>query len=233
MNKFFSELGSSILALVCSVDEFVFKSPLLNLKIKETVSKGILKNLETSIGYTVGNIFTYELHCAKQQALLKGDTPEERFLFFKKEFCKKESIKTIFNKYPLFKQRVYNRVNSTCRVYNQLIKRLDKDLPILQQRYFNNSNTHLLVSIEIKGDFHRGGQATSILIFHDSNELVYKVVYKPRNLKIDTCFQQLLSWFNTNSSFTFAIIDIIEREQYGWCQYIENKECNGEGEIAA
>ena len=232
MVKFFSELGSNILASVCAVDEFVFKFPLLNLKIKDTVKNEMLKNLETSIGYTAGNIFTYELSCAKQQKLLKGDTPEERFLFFKKEFCKKENIEIILDKYPLFKKRIYNRINSTFRVYKKLIKRLDKDLPIIQQRYFNNSNTRLLVSIEIKGDFHRGGQETSILTFHDLKGLVYKIVYKPRNLKIDTCFQQLLSWFNTISSFTFTTIDVIERGKYGWCQYIENKECHTEKEIA-
>lgn len=233
MNEFFLELGSSILSSLYSADAFVFKSSLLNLKIKETTTEKILTNLRTSIGYTAGNIFTYELYCAKQQDLLKGDTSEERFLYFKKEFCKKESIDAIFKKYPLFKQRIHNRIDSTFRVYDQLIKRLDKDLPILQQRYFSKSDLYLLAEIEIKGDFHRGGQATSILTFHDLSGLTYKVVYKPRNLKIDICFQQLLSWFNTNSSFTFATIDILERGQYGWCQYIENKECDEEGEIAA
>nr|ADY61289.1 Lanthionine synthetase C family protein [Rubinisphaera brasiliensis DSM 5305] len=72
-------------------------------------------------------------------------------------------------------------------------------------------------------DPHDGGRSVCVLEFAQGR----RVVYKPRSLQCDAAFQSLLSWINSiDASWDFRELKLLERDGYGWCEYIAPEDCD-------
>lgn len=77
------------------------------------------------------------------------------------------------------------------------------------------------------GDAHRGGKGVALLEYKGGR----KILYKPRNLSIDLHFTQLLAYIEKKSGVDFISPKTVARDDYGWTEFIEYKECSSEEEI--
>ncbi|MGB5038562.1 MAG: type 2 lanthipeptide synthetase LanM family protein [Blastocatellia bacterium] len=79
------------------------------------------------------------------------------------------------------------------------------------------------------GDTHRGGRSVSIVGFENG----CRVVYKPRSLGVEARFYQLLGWLEARGFRpTFRRLAIVERQNYGWAEFVEWSGCNSLSELA-
>ena len=128
----------------------------------------------------------------------------------------------LHGRYPLLRQRI----NETCRAW------LDQSCAI-SDRFAIDANAILEILLPGKsvpairkvvlgaGDSHRGGHCVAILEFCDGRSLVYK----PRNLAIDTRFAEMLDWVNRRCATDLQVPAHIDRGSYGWVEFVAHAEC--------
>lgn len=79
-------------------------------------------------------------------------------------------------------------------------------------------------------DSHNSARSVSVITFCEGS----KIVYKPRDLAIDTSFNGFLDWINhANRDPLFATLRVIKRTGYGWTQFVEHKSCESEQQFSA
>lgn len=110
------------------------------------------------------------------------------------------------------------------------ILRLANDISAITNQFAGGILPGLL--LEIKGgisDSHNGGKGVITLKFESGLQLVYK----PKNLELEQAWSELLRWFNEKGlSRDLKPLDIIQRKDYGWVEFIEAAECCCEQEVA-
>ena len=79
-----------------------------------------------------------------------------------------------------------------------------------------------------QGDTHDGGRSVAIATFSDD----LKLVYKPRRLAVDCCFQTLLAWLNARGEcLPFRLLRIVDRGTHGWMEYAAPQACRSRKEL--
>lgn len=108
----------------------------------------------------------------------------------------------------------------------EFINRLVLDLPAIKERFFSNPEIGDIVHVKLSlSEPHNGRRMVTILTFSSGN----KLVYKPKDLGIDRAYIQLLEWFNQQAVLLpFKLPIVLEKEGYGWMEYIENEPCADE-----
>ncbi|RYZ86456.1 MAG: DUF4135 domain-containing protein [Proteobacteria bacterium] len=77
-----------------------------------------------------------------------------------------------------------------------------------------------IVELEIQsGDPHHFGRR--VLVFHTVDNS--KWVYKPRSVASDIFFYDCLQWLTTKSDVTFVIPRFVDKQDYGWMEYISQE----------
>lgn len=75
---------------------------------------------------------------------------------------------------------------------------------------------------------HRGGRSVLIVEFGSG----LRIVYKPKPLRVDQHFQELLEWVNARGfEPAFRTQRIVSRGTYGWSEFIEGRSCTCEEEL--
>ena len=191
-------------------------------------SKQVVGMLQTSLFdkllRLINKTLVLELNVFKMQNKLNGATPEERFADFIQQLKTKKVRDYINRDYPILVRRITEEADNWLHHSFQFVNRLAKDYTDLTEKLFGEDapNVGKLATAEFgAGDTHRGGRTVAIITF-DSGK---KVVYKPRPLTIDQHFQDLLGWVSVKSGIDFKQIQIINREHYGWVEFVEYKSC--------
>ena len=104
----------------------------------------------------------------------------------------------------------------------EFILRLDADLPVVREVLRVGAKGGLK---DIEGGFsdpHNGGRSVKILTFDDGS----KIVYKPKDLRIDVAWQNLIERLNRVRCPTrLMTANAIARDGYGWTTCIEHSSC--------
>lgn len=189
-------------------------------KVKEKTESDILQLAQAIIS----RVAVLELHAMKKIGL-KGETPEARFDSFISLLAKDENKQTLKEKYPvMFAQLILQIQQYQEKVY-ELLMRLECDFDIIKKIFLQDFSASQLVDFNFVGDPHCGGRNVAIVVFNNGSENK-SIVYKPRSLAVDKAFYQFLSWLNQmDSSVSFRSLSIIQRENYAWCEFIEDQPC--------
>ena len=154
----------------------------------------------------------------------------ESYKRFNESFSFDETNLLIFDKYPVLKQLIYLKVNTTLKLVRNAIINLSKDLGEIRTTI--GKELDMIVSIETNlGDSHNGGK--SVLIFVDSNN--NKIVYKPRELAPEKLFLHIINWINSTNFVKYELKapKLLVKKSYGWQEFIEYKSCMSEEEVKA
>jgi type 2 lantibiotic biosynthesis protein LanM len=140
-----------------------------------------------------------------------------------------DGLVSFFQKYPVLGRLVATAVNFWVESTAEFLQRLAQDRRDIQQVF---SSTTVLSAqnkvIEIQtslSDPHQRGRTVILLTFESG----LKLVYKPKDLKLEVVFNQFLDWCNQHSQLLdFKIIQVLNRNTYGWVEYVEHQPCKDE-----
>ena len=108
-------------------------------------------------------------------------------------------------------------------------KRLFNDLPEIE-RIFNRQNPlGSAIAIETGlSDPHDGGRTVISVEFSSG----LKLIYKPRSLGVESAYFDFVAWINRfGALLPFRILNILDRGDYGWVEYVEHGSCTSDEEI--
>lgn len=106
----------------------------------------------------------------------------------------------------------------------EFASRLDDDLELIRRDFLRAGASPLVVDIEgSRSDRHNDGRSVLIVTFEDGT----RVVYKPKDLRLDVAWQALLARLNASSPpVELRAVRAIAREHYGWTEFVEHTGCS-------
>jgi len=195
-----------------------------------TATEALFANQPQQLLAMIGRTMVLELHVARLDGLLSGDTAGERFQSFLSRLREPEIAVALLQEYPVLARQVALRVNQWAEFSLEFLGRLAADWEAIRSALGETGDPGVLVEASGgAGDRHRGGR--SVLIAKFSSGL--RIVYKPRSLRVDVHFQQLLEWLNARSGWTpFHTLRVLDRGDYGWVEFVAARGCSSPAALA-
>ncbi len=195
----------------------------------ETVEDVLIMNLPDPLLLRISRTLVLELHVARLQGVLAGDTPEERFESFVERLSQPAHSLAILTEYPVLARQLMICLDQWVTVSLEFLQRLCADWALIRSRFCPHDDPGVLVEFTGgAGDTHRSGRSVMIAEF-DSG---FQLVYKPKSLAVDVHFQELLAWLNARGCqpplYTLAILD---RGAYGWVEFVARQDCRSIEEV--
>lgn len=178
----------------------------------------------------LSRILTLEMHVARIAGALVGETGEARYQEFIDGLSDPQRTWRIFEEYPVMARCLSEAVERWDVVAREFIARFGSDWGELVRTFFDGVSPGELTAIDCgAGDTHRGGRAVMILKFASGARLVYK----PRPLRGDAVFQELLGWLDRRGSHPpFRTLRLLDRVDYGWAEFVEFRACTSKEAVA-
>ncbi|MBD2531786.1 type 2 lantipeptide synthetase LanM [Nostoc flagelliforme FACHB-838] len=140
-----------------------------------------------------------------------------------------DGMLTFFQKYPVLGRLVATAVNFWVEFTAEFLERLVADRTDIQRTFderiipfSQNKVAEIQTSIS---DAHKRGRTVILLTFESG----LKLVYKPKDLGLEVVFNQFLDWCNQHSDLLdFKVIQVLERNGYGWVEHVEQLPCMDE-----
>jgi lantibiotic modifying enzyme len=156
-----------------------------------------LNNIVQDILFQVSKPVILELHIARLQGRLQGETSEDRFADFVRQLSQEELIVPLLAKYPVLARQLVMTLDHWTQYAREFLAHLCADWPALCTTFTPGSDPGLLVEVQAgMGDRHRRGRSVLLLRFGSGMQLLYK----PRPLAVDVHFQELLTWLNEHGA---------------------------------
>ena len=178
----------------------------------------------------IGRTLVLEMHVARLEGFLSGETPGERSAAFVERLRQPEIAAAILAEYPVLARLAVESLGLWVNASLEMLERLATDWPEIKQTFFPAGHPGTLTSVDGgAGDRHRGGRAVRVLGFTSGAWLVYK----PRPLAADAHFQELLAWTNAGGDLPpFRTVQVMDRGSYGWMEHVAAAGCADESEVA-
>ncbi|HJX29451.1 MAG TPA: type 2 lanthipeptide synthetase LanM, partial [Thermoanaerobaculia bacterium] len=196
----------------------------------DVLVRSLLVLLTAEMRHYLGRTLVLELQVARLEERLEGATPEERFRSFIDSLRRPEIALELLRNYPVLARLVVEQVARWESASLELLRRLVADWDEIRRFFATETAPGLLVEVKSgEGDPHRGGRSVALLRFASG----FRLVYKPKPLAVDEAFQNLLRWTGENGFDPgFRTIELIDRDSYGWIEFIEAAPCGSAGEVA-
>lgn len=131
-----------------------------------------------------------------------------------------DQFQNLFLKYPMLSRQLVSRMSSYLEFVTNMFERLNIDCLEIENSF--NIELDKINQLHLKlGDQHNGG--TTVIFEFDNS---HKIVYKPVNVKITSAFNQFLNWIKINSGNELKSFRVLDKEDYGWLEYVEHIECS-------
>lgn len=136
-----------------------------------------------------------------------------------------DGLLTFFQKYPVLGRLVATAVNFWVEFTAEFLERLVEDRTDIQRVFGSTtvlSSQNKVTAIQTSlSDPHKRGRSVILLTFESG----LKLVYKPKDLGLEVAFNQFLNWCNQHNQLDFKIIQVLNRNGYGWVEYVEHQPC--------
>lgn len=200
-------------------------SPIDRPQLETVLFTSLIQDLQRMVSRTLA----LELNVARLRGQLEGDTPEARFQSFLTCLSDRKFSLAVFDEYPGLARQLFLTVERWADTSLEFFERLSIDWEMICRLYSPHEDLGRLVGLNSNvGDKHRGGRSVMILQFSSG----LRLVYKPRSLAVDAHFQALLEWLNARGDYApFHTLTILDRESYGWIEFVEAGPCHSQPEI--
>lgn len=187
---------------------------------KRRVTGLVLKTVSDKVFHMSAKTLIYELNKARLQEELRGEDSRQRYQHFVSQKIKsREQILTFLLEYPVLARGIVEHTLRISMNMMRVLERLTRDRHELES--FFEFKLDMLEDIVFLGDSHNGGASVLRLKFSEG----VNVMYKPRDMAIDTAFAGLLQWFNDQKiGLPFRLAKTLDRSEYGWQQFIPYEE---------
>jgi type 2 lantibiotic biosynthesis protein LanM len=193
------------------------------------IERELYEGLPERLIHMIAGTMTLELHVARLQGDLRGDTAEDRFRNFLDLLRRPENAVGLFQEYPVLARQLVESIDQWVTFGLEFLRHLCTDLEAIRERFTPGADPGTLTGVAGGlGDAHRGGRSVLIAEFRSS----LRVVYKPRDLAVDVHFQELLSWLNERGAHPpFRTLEIFERGSHGWVEFVTEQPCTSPDEV--
>lgn len=176
-----------------------------------------------------GKVFVLEMHVARLQGELRGETPEERFEHFIERLAEEDTLVQLLEEYPVLARQLVQTLDHWVAYTREFLTHLCCDWPEICRLFSPGQDPGRLVGIQSGvGDAHRQGRSVHILTFESG----LRLLYKPRSLAVDSHFQEVLLWLNEQGAQpAFRTITLLDRGTYGWAEWVREQSCTTEDEV--
>lgn len=146
--------------------------------------------------------------------------------FLKDTFYSKESFISFFEEYPVIARLLVMRTEFLKDYILDLLTNIDND--VMELKIKLNLSKNLLTGVELSaGDSHEQGKFVTILEFNHTK----KIVYKPKDLKIEEQLSDLLRWCCENGLLDIKLPKGVYKKGYTYNEFIEFKPCNTKKDV--
>lgn len=207
----------------------------LNNRQKTRFTELFVNSHQVVIYNLLGNLLSLSLKTLvsnykilKHQGIFPEATELERLKSFSDHLKEPEIRSYLLDKYPILKKWLINEAKVWLEQTHSLAVRLEEDYDTIKKEFFNNEDLGKILKVTFGlGDRHRGGKTVALIEFESEK----KLIYKPRNLGIDLHFAEFLAQLDTQLEIGFLTPKIINKETYGWVEFIQNTSCTKKEEI--
>ncbi len=213
-------------------------SYLKNINIKESALKDLEYSLLQSLSDTSVRVVwllfnefrdldkaikNYKNHKARKCELSEEDTEEyKKFIIY----LLKNGYEILFSRYPVLAKFISIQVRLWSISVLKLIKRIDINWNKIAN-VFKIYNLNSISKFEPnKGDNHRGNQTVTIIHFQSSKNRTYKLIYKPKDIRLEETFQVLIKELNYFSDYkNLKTLKTLKFRDFGFIEYINYIPC--------
>lgn len=197
-----------------------------------TLPEVFLANIAPLLLFQLSKPLLLELHVARLAGRLRGETPEERFDDFVRRLGQADqegSIVGLLAEYPVLAHQLVRTTQQWAEYLYEFLTHLCADWRSVRTTFAIGGDAGPLVDVEAgKGDRHRRGRSVLLLRFGSGT----KLLYKPRSLRVDAHFQELLSWLNDRGAEPgLRPLKVLDCGDHGWTEFVEAAPCRGEEEV--
>jgi type 2 lantibiotic biosynthesis protein LanM len=170
-----------------------------------------------------------EMRNAAETAGHRQGSPTSLYEKFVAEM-KAGGFRQMFDDKPVLLRLISTIIRQWVETSREFIQRLDADLPFIREAVQAGGQGGV---IQIEGGFsdpHNGGRSVKIVVFADGS----KVVYKPKDLRVDVACQELIDRLNRAvPPVELRTARALARDGYGWTECIEHSGCATSDEFSA
>ena len=206
--------------------------------ISNVLSNEAYQALEKSLLQQLVNLGTETLLLEFNKVREKSFSPEQEAIqiaenkHFYTSFVQnlqKDGKLEFWSNYPVLARLIATTIDLWVESTIEFITRLQTDLSAIEHTFSHNENLGTVESIDTSlANPHHGKRTVLSLSFSSG----VKVVYKPKDLSLYGAFNQLLDWCNQQKiSLPFKLTKILERQSYGWVEYISQQPCSEKSEV--
>lgn len=204
---------------------------------KKTLKPDLMEDAETNLAYNLSKrnkqiflrVLIQDIHKQKENSNLKGSSSKEEYEYYRLNFLKNSSyVKKVCEDYPEMKRLIFLQIYQLVHLFHDIESALRKDKEQLIKYFCKGCDFGKIQKIECGfSDFHNGGKAVAKVILDNG----YTLIYKPQGLEKELMFQEVYGQFLENVGLNAGRMQILDRRDYGWEEYIERMECHDVQEV--
>lgn len=163
-----------------------------------------------------------ELFAAAGKKAPRAASGVDRYAGFCVATCR-NGFGQVLDDFPVLARLLATATATWTRVTGEALTRLDADCGLLAETYGCSLPLQVLGVRTNAGDVHRRGRSVMVLQLAGCDGSV-KVVYKPKDMRIEQRFQQLAAWFVRGAAQ--PAVKVLERYgRYGYASFVEHRPC--------
>src|SRR5262249_30999376 len=143
---------------------------------------------------------------------------------------KASGLRRLFDEKPVLLRLIAAITRQWIDNSRELALRLHTDQSILCRDLLSCKHMGCVVGVQSGlSDPHNHGHSVQILTFEDGA----KVVYKPKDLRVDVAFERLITRLNlAGAPIELRTARTIAKEGYGWSEFVVHRACSDHGDFA-
>jgi class II lanthipeptide synthase len=132
-------------------------------------------------------------------------------------------FRSLFEDKPILLRLIASITRQWIDTTREFILHLDADLATIRRDLLHGTAASRVAKIEADlSDPHHGGRSVHVVTFEDGS----RVVYKPKDLRVDDAWYALVERLNKNDPpLRLKAVRAISRNGYGWTEFIEHTGC--------
>ncbi|WP_127532362.1 type 2 lanthipeptide synthetase LanM family protein [Paenibacillus kobensis] len=163
-----------------------------------------------------------EINYLRTEGSLAGGTPEERYSSYVEQYLNRESYRlALLQEYPVLFRLLAEKTRDVKRSILEAVSRSFADWALLSEQF--GIEERVIERLELgQGDSHKQGRTVVIIRYGCGS----RIVYKPRDMKIDETFQNLLAWMNDRMDDQAPLLTVsaVNRDGYGWMEFVAHEQ---------
>ncbi|WPL16507.1 type 2 lantibiotic biosynthesis protein LanM [Thiorhodovibrio winogradskyi] len=132
-----------------------------------------------------------------------------------------EGVAAFFRRCPVLARLLVKALDDWTNATTEMMERLAADRRDILRELLGGLDPGAVTDIsDENADPHEGGRRVLLLRFEHGQ----RIVYKPRSLAVDLAFARLVAWLaRREPDFNIKTPGVIDRDEYGWCAFIEHR----------